>query len=380
MDIWLFLLILISIFIGWVLGQWRPFKKNGATGAAESYSESYAKGLNYLLSDDSENAIKVFSEIIEVNPNTIEIHLSLGNLFRSKGQVDRAIKVHQSLLARPGLSRKQRNLAIEELANDYLKAGLLDRAEKLFKEMIQLKADNIVAYQRLLDLYIAEKSWDEALGCAQALYDRKETDAATVLSQCLCELAANAASKGNRKIAGDKLLQALQVDESCVRAALLLIQWHLDDADTVAAKKVFQRLVKRNPEYIELYLEPAKQIYLRDKDSSGYQKFLQQQYNLKPSTRLAIALLEYYTTNNKPEKARQLLYEVLENSPPFDFVLRFLRPDSLQLPDTWEGLSSFLKSMQDNKLEFVCTNCGYQSHAIQWNCPSCRHWSSMRPV
>ena len=132
MDIWLFLLVLAAIIIGWLLGRWQPFKRKTNQQQPDQFSERYARGLNYLLADDSDNAIKIFTDLIEVNKDTIEIHIALGNLFRSKGEVDRAIKVHQNLLARPNLTRKQRHMAIAELANDYLKAGLLDRAEKLF--------------------------------------------------------------------------------------------------------------------------------------------------------------------------------------------------------------------------------------------------------
>ena len=383
MDLWLLSLVLLSIFIGWLLGWWRPFKKNTTSNKKESYSESYAKGLNYLLSDDSENAIKVFSKIIEVNPDTIEVHLSLGNLFRSKGEVDRAIKVHQNLLARPDLTKQQRNKVIEELANDYLKAGLLDRAENLFKEMIQLKNNNLFAYQRLLDLYIAEKSWGEAVECAQVLFDQRGDGAVIKLTQCLCELAEQSVAKGNRKKAHDSLMRALNVDNGCVRAGLLLIQWHITAKNSSAAKKVFKRLVKKNPEYMELYIEPARQIYLQGNESPVYQEFLQQQYLNHPSTRLAIALLEYYDTNNMTEKVQQFLSEVLIKTPSFgsyDFALQFLSSDSIQYSDTRESLSRFLKTMQDKKAEFICTQCGYESHAMQWNCPSCRNWASMKSV
>jgi lipopolysaccharide biosynthesis regulator YciM len=383
MDLWLLSLVFLSIFIGWTLGRWKLFKKKVTPNQFENCPESYAQGLNYLLSDDSENAIKVFTKIIEVNPNTIEIHLSLGHLFRSTGEVDRAIKVHQNLLARPDLSRKQRNTIIEELANDYLKAGLLDRAEKLFKELIQLDDNNLIAYRYLLDLYIAEKSWDEAIDCARVLSDRKYVDASTALSQCFCESAEKAVRKGNRKKAWDNLTKAIEVDENCVRAALLLIQWHLNVQDNSAAKKVFQRLIRKSPEYMTLYIEPAKKIFLQEKKSIKYQVFLQQQYAQQPSSRLAIALLEHYATTNKLENARQFLPEVLAKTPSFDvynFALRFLRPESVQLADTWRGLSSFLQAMQENKAEFICTQCGYESHAIQWHCPSCRNWSSMKPV
>ena len=116
MDPWLFPLVLVAIFIGWLLGRWQPFRKTDNPGHGSRVTESYARGLNYLLADDSDNAIKVFTDLIEVNSDTIEIHIALGNLFRSKGEVDRAIKVHQNLLARPNLTRRQRHMAVSELA------------------------------------------------------------------------------------------------------------------------------------------------------------------------------------------------------------------------------------------------------------------------
>jgi lipopolysaccharide biosynthesis regulator YciM len=383
MDLWLLLLVIISISTGWILGRWRPFKKTRSTNQFQSYSDSYAQGLNYLLLDDPDNAIKVFTNIIEVNPNTIEVHLSLGNLFRSKGEVDSAIKVHQSLLAREDLSLKQRSTAIEELANDYLKAGLLGHAERLFKELIGLNSNNLVAYCYLLDLYIIEKSWDEAVDCAQTLFDHKHAGASVALSQCLCEAAEQAVCKGNHKKARNNLLKALEVNSSCVRATLLLIRWHLNKQDHPAAKKIFQRLIIKNPEYMTLYIEPAKQLFQQGNESTQYQAFLQQQYLSKPSTHLAIALLEHYVRTKQSEKAKEFLTVVLTKTPSFgayDFALQFLRIDSMGLTDTWEGLSNFLKEMQEKKTEFVCTQCGYGSHAIQWHCPSCRNWSSMKSV
>jgi lipopolysaccharide biosynthesis regulator YciM len=118
MDIWLFGLVFAAILCGWLLGRWQPFRKSKDAGTSDQFSERYARGLNYLLADDSDNAIRIFTDLIEVNRDTIEIHIALGNLFRSKGEVDRAIKVHQNLLARPNLTRKQRHMAIAELASE----------------------------------------------------------------------------------------------------------------------------------------------------------------------------------------------------------------------------------------------------------------------
>lgn len=383
MDIWLLSLVLVAILIGWVVGRWMPTGKIYPSSNSTNYSESYVKGLNYLLSDDSQKAIETFSELIKVNADTVETHIVLGNLFRSKGEVDQAIKVHQNLLARPDLSRKQRNMAIGELANDYLKAGLLDRAEKLYKEMIQLKPDDLSPYRKLMDLYITEKSWDEAIKCAQLIYDRGDSDAAVILSQCHCELANSAMKTGNNKLVRESLSKALDIDPRCVRAALLLIKHHMNLNNVVAAKKIFRRLTKFNPEYINLYIDPAKEIYSQGREPMAYQTFLQEQYEKVPSTRLAIALIEYYASINQIEKARQFLSEVLKKSPSFEafeFALRFLKSDSAHLSETWESLSTFLLSMQNRKTEYICSLCGYESHAIQWNCPSCRNWSTMKPV
>ena len=382
MDIWLFLLVFAAVLCGWLLGRLQRSRKSSGLQQDDKFSERYAKGLNYLLADDSDNAIKVFNDLIEVNKETVEIHIALGNLFRSKGEVDRAIKIHQNLLARPNLTRAQRHTAIAELASDYLKAGLLDRAEKLYREMIELKADPQKAYRHLLDLYIAEKSWKDAVECAQALYKLGEPEASVIYSQCLCEIAIEAMSSGNYRLARKSLDQALEVDADSVRASLLLIQLYMKTDKQSAAKRMLSRLVRQRPDYLGLYIEPARQVYGNSGDRV-YQDFLQEQYRQHPSTRLAIALLEHYAQHDQIEKARQFLSDILRQSPSFEafeFALRFLKSNPDQLGETWESLSVFLKTLQDKKIEFVCSRCGYESHAIQWLCPSCRNWASMKPV
>jgi pentatricopeptide repeat protein len=382
MDIWLFALVFAAVLSGWLLGRWQPFRKKEGLLVSDHLSERYAKGLNYLLADDSDAAIRIFTDLIEVNRDTIEIHIALGSLFRSKGEVDRAIKVHQNLLARPNLTREQRHTAIAELAGDYLKAGLLDRAEKLYREMIELKADPDKAYRHLLDLYITEKSWEEAVECAKTLFKMGEPEAAVEYSQCLCEIAAAAIESGNHRLALKNLERALEVDADSVRAALLLIQLHVKIDKLSAAKRLFARLVRQRPDYMVLYIEPARQIFPQNEDPE-YQQFLQQQYHQHPSTRIAMALLEHYARNDEIEKARQFLSDILHQSPSFEafeFALRFLKSNPEQLGETWDTLSVFLKTLQDKKIEYVCSRCGYDSHAIQWLCPSCRNWASMKPV
>ena len=382
MDPWLFLIIFTAILIGWLLGRWQPFKKKSDPKDARYLSENYARGLNYLIADDSDNAIRIFTDLIEVNKDTIEIHIALGNLFRSKGEVDRAIKIHQNLLARPNLTRKQRHMAIGELASDYLKAGLFDRAEKLYREMIDLKANAREAYRRLLDLYVAEKSWQEAVECAEALYRLGEAEANIMVSQCLCEIAADAIDNGNNRVARKSLQRALEVDPNSVRAALLSIQLNLATGNNAEAKRIFSRVTRQNPDFMALFIEPARRIFPGE-ESQVYREFLESEYQKHQSTRLAMALLEHYARTDEIDKAREFLSDILRKSPSFEafeFALRFLRSNPEQLDETWDSLSRFLQLLQSKKNEFVCARCGYESHAIQWLCPSCRNWASMRPL
>ena len=130
-----------------------------------------------------------------------------------------------------------------------------------------------------------------------------------------------------------------------------------------------------------LYIKSAHQIF-HGSENRVYQEFLQNQYQQHPSTRLAVALLEHYERNGEIEKARQFLSDILHQSPSFEafeFALRFLKSNPDQLGETWETLSTFLKTLQDKKNEYICSRCGYESHSIQWLCPSCRNWASMRP-
>ena len=188
---------------------------------------------------------------------------------------------------------------------------------------------------------------------------------------------------GNNKLVRESLARALDIDQACIRAGLLLIKHHLNLNNIGAAKKIFQQLTRSNPEYVNLYIAPAREIYSQGNEPAAYQKFLQHQYQKTPSTHLAIALIEYYVSINQIEKARQFLSEVLKQSPSFEafeFALRFLKSDSTHLSETWDSLSQFLLTMRNKKAEYICSSCGYESHAIQWNCPSCRNWSTMKQV
>ena len=162
----LFLLLPIAAGYGWYMG--RRSVRQDTQQQSNQFSRQYVAGLNYLLSDESDKAVDLFIQLLEVDSETIETHLSLGNLFRQRGEVDRAIKIHQNLVARE-LTREQRQLALQELARDFLAAGLLDRAEALWKELCEDSDFEETALAQLLIIHQQLRDWDKAIEAGLAV-------------------------------------------------------------------------------------------------------------------------------------------------------------------------------------------------------------------
>ncbi|MCK4707811.1 MAG: tetratricopeptide repeat protein, partial [Gammaproteobacteria bacterium] len=294
--------IIISIFLlGVLIGRFSYSNRSSKSQDTDltNYSESYIKGLNFLLANKSDKAIQLFVDLIKVDGETIETHLALGNLFRSKGEVDRAIKIHQNLIARPNLDQNQRVMALSELAEDYLKAGLLDRAENLYRELVEINPENVSAQTKLLELFTVEKSWKEALAVAQVLQGLGVQDSKLIVTHCYCEIAEQYLSEGNLREARESLNKAIKIDDECIRASLLLIDVHLKNNELAKATRLLKQQLKSYPQMIEFYIKPAREIYLKAGSSEQYQRFLISQYEKTPVTKVAMELLESYQAADK---------------------------------------------------------------------------------
>ena len=154
------ILLPVAALSGWYYGRKDARERINSPAGVPGMSQDYFKGLNYLLNDRPDKAIEVFIKVLEVESETVETHLALGNLFRRRGEVDRAIRIHQNLVARPSLDKEQRALALLELGIDYMRSGLLDRAETLFKELIQTGMYERQVLRHLVDIYQQEQDWD----------------------------------------------------------------------------------------------------------------------------------------------------------------------------------------------------------------------------
>ena len=162
------LLLPLAALSGWYAAM--ASARDRTSGASRTLlSPDYFKGVNYLLNEQSDKAVEVFTRALEVDSDTVETHLALGNLYRRRGEVDRAIRIHQSLISRESLRAEERSEAALELGHDYLRAGLLDRAESLFKELVDSDSYVDRALSRLVDIYEQERDWGRAIRTARRL-------------------------------------------------------------------------------------------------------------------------------------------------------------------------------------------------------------------
>jgi lipopolysaccharide biosynthesis regulator YciM len=215
----LWLLLPVAALSGWLIGQRRINQKDGSSSS--SIYPEYFKGLNYVLNEQPDKAIEVFIKMLEVDSETVETHLALGNLFRRRGEVDRAIRIHQNLIARPSLDREQRANALLELGMDYMRSGLLDRAEALFLELIESNLHLNDSCTELLDIYQQEKDWENAIKIARKLEIISGEKSNSIIAQFYCECADSALIDGNMRVAKDSIRQAISIYPKCVRASLI---------------------------------------------------------------------------------------------------------------------------------------------------------------
>lgn len=385
MDIEFIVIIISALLIGVIIGRFSYTNRSSKQPSTNfsNCSESYIQGLNYLLANKSDKAIQLFVDLIKIDSETIETHLALGNLFRSKGEVDRAIKIHQNLVAKPNLDQNQRELALSALAEDYLKAGLLDRAENLYRELIEIRPDNVSAQTKLLELFTVEKSWNEALVVAEALLSLGIKDSKLIITHCYCEIAEQLLHDGNLREVRDALNKALKFDDKCIRASLLLIDVYLINNEVTKATRLLKQQLKIYPQMVELYIKPARAIYLKSGSPEQYQTFLISQYEQTPVTKVALELLESYKVSNKHEKVVTFLNKAIENSESvelYKFAFQYYKKMPHKVNEVWSTLVDEFQHIKNKQAGFLCNTCGYESHTMQWNCPSCKSWSSFKPV
>lgn len=391
---WLFLLLPVAAASGWYLGRRGVDARAAATGET---APAFFRGLNYLLNEQPDKAIDLFLRLAEVDHETVETHLALGALFRRRGEVDRAIRIHQNLVARTSLSAAQRGYALYELGRDYMLAGLFDRAESLFIELVEQRLQQRQALRGLIEIYQAEKDWQRCLETALQL--RVVTDAtdggragdAAVASDAMrteiahyhCELAEECLRHNDPTSAREYLLDAQAVDPDCIRATMVQAQMELANDDAEAALVLYRHLARNGPRYLPAMLPGLLECYRRlgRTEVVGELKDLFRAY---PSPPLMLELSEALAREQGARAALDFLDEYLRAHADLAGAERLLAlrlQSDPQTARTGDGtLLGVARRLLAERPTYQCEHCGFEARALHWQCPSCKRWGSIKAV
>ena len=374
-------LIPAAVWGGWALA--RNTTRRGEQKRNRSFSNRYFQGLNYLLDEQPDKAIAVFIEMAEVTADTVETHLALGSLFRRRGEVERAIRVHQNIISKPGLDERQKTRALLELGEDYMRAGLFDRAENLFNELIERKSYAPSALRHLLDIYQQEKDWEKALQQAQQLEAVTDEKMGLVMAHFCCEMAEVDLKENNPAAARKHLRQARRYFPESIRARLILARIARQQEMFDEALDVYEEIAEMDLEYIheilEDYLASAQQADEFPRALQSMQKWTESYDGIS----LLMSLTKVIRKEQGLEAATHYLADALTRRPSvkgLDYLIELKLEGGPNSESGDEILRAVAQKLLARQPSYRCTHCGYAGHSHHWQCPSCKNWSTTRII
>lgn len=342
---------------------------------------TYYKGINLLLNDQPDKAIDAFIEVVKLDHETIELHHALGNLFSRRGEFDRAVRIHNHLLNREDLPSHERSLALFELGNDYLKAGIYDRAEESFQRLLKEPEYRLDAMRSLLKIYCTEKEWNKAIEVANTLEKQAGENHQVEMGHFHCELAALEMRAKHFDQAKLELEKALQVDRKSVRALIMLGNLSMLNNDPNAALQYWAQVEKVSPEHLTLVMVQIAQAYEAIGQHDQAMNLINRALEDHSSVETLSIALDLIIKSEGEKAAEKFLKEELERRPTLWAYekLSELRlkanPDDSEL----ELLTGLLKPYVSRPGRYRCSHCGFKAKGFQWLCPGCSSWGSYSP-
>ncbi|WP_238377051.1 lipopolysaccharide assembly protein LapB [Neptunomonas antarctica] len=385
-DIWLLIPLVIAIFIGWLLGR------NSAVGVSKPSSNSilnrdYFVGLDYLLNEKTDEAIESFIRALEVNSDTIPAHLALAKLFRRKGDVQRAISIHQDLLARLDLSRSDSLRIQMALSLDYDSIGLLDRAENLLKEIIKQnppRETHRKALTLLTKLYEKEQEWAQAIETARHLNSDEMLNIRHECAHYYCELSEKLLKEKHYKEAAEYLKQGLLLDPLSVRISFLQAQVAMRQKQWKTAIRVLRKIEQQDPVFLSEAIKDLKQCYIALHDKVEYEFFLRHCIAHTPSATAILALAELIKDDQGVHAAGTFITDELKHRPSIKgfnrLIAMHIEHGSENAKDSLKTLRSLIGTLETNKPRYLCQQCGFSGRTLVWQCPSCKTWGTTKPI
>lgn len=376
-------LLLVALLVGWLTGRYSG--KHGHTReSGGGLPGEYFRGLNFLLNEQSDKALEVFIRMVEVDSETLETHFALGSLFRRRGEVDRAIRIHQNLIARPNLSRKHRTQALFELGEDYLKAGLLDRAENLFSELAREKAHVEPALRNLLLIFEQQKDWEKAVDAARQLESVSGKYLNREIAHYYCELAERELDERNWRSANRHLRRARAFDRDATRVALLNARLAEGEDDRRRAVQHYRRALTVDPAKAALVLPALGRLLQKENRNGEMDEMIRQLVREKPSATASIAVAALRDPSLQGRAVDECIERYLESESGLPELAALQRQmEELRREDrplTARHLAKLLlQQIHGEGYRYRCKECGYHGKTLYWQCPSCRCWDTFMP-
>jgi lipopolysaccharide biosynthesis regulator YciM len=382
-ELWWLLALPLFFGFGWLAAR---IDIRHVVRASRALPRSYFTGLNFLLNEQPDKAIEAFLEAAKIDPETVELHFALGNLFRRRGEMDRAIRIHKHLIDRDTgisqLTEDQHLHALAELGQDYLKAGLLDRAEEIFLKLRHTQRDE-EAMRNLLEIYQQEKDWLRAIAIAEQMPGHAEHLWQKQIAEFHCELAQSALLNGRYDEARERLDAAVGVNRRCVRATLMRGELETKLGAGKTAIEIWQTIEQQNPVYLALAAEKMMTAYRAlDQEAAGVE-LLRAYLERHPSLDLLDAVFQSVLKMQGAEPAYALVRDELRRNPTLQGLEKFLEAQILLASPERRGDLDLIKHLIHNHTRRVaryrCEDCGFKARQFHWRCPACGGWESFPP-
>jgi len=371
----LFLLLPIAAFSGWFFGRRRLTANRGIEKLL---------GLSDFLSRRPEKSAEAFIEWLDANQESVETHLTLGNLFRRRGEVDKAISIHQNLITKSSLTQEQRALSLLELSRDYMRAGVLDRAENVLKELVNKGLELETSFLHLIDIYQQSKEWLRAIETAEKLEQATHRDMSRHIAHFYCELAEQLWLKGEREAADTYLKRALEVNPKCVRVSILTGDIAANAGDYKVAIKAYQQVQKQDQAFLSEIVVPLARCYESLGNPEGLVKYLTHCLETSPNLSVVLAFSDWLYKTHGEEEAVKFVVEHLQVHPSIRGLSRLMQFTLARAEGAIREDLTILQELMDkvvaHKPLYRCQACGYSGRTLQWQCPGCKRWDVIQPI
>lgn len=380
-EAWHLLVIPLFFALGWLAAR---VDIRHVMQESRAVPRSYFKGLNYLLNEQPDQAIEAFLEVARLDPDTLELHFALGSLFRRRGELDRAIRIHQSLVDRADLPQDQRMKALYELGEDFLKAGLLDRAEDVFRRL-ESGVHALDSLRKLLEIQVLTKDWPQTIITSQRLEKLGCLSQNANTAHYHCEMAAAAMLRGEVDAARGHLEQALKKNRRSARAILLLGDLEAQAGQDEAAIAAWRRIEDINPAFLPIAADRLVQAHGRLDRYDQAVRLLQGYLEQRPSPDLLHLLFQTVAARQGWEAARALAASELKKHPSLRALDDYLQASNALQSEDEDGrveyrLAQDLVHRQVSQIaHYQCGECGFKARQFFWQCPACARWESISP-